>query len=332
LTKNINSNFNPKKLSQFQIGLTLENNYNKFKNSLNNKSNISNNYYKRVAFESFNERSKKLNNKIPTFKNLSPVNNRKNSNNINTFKKINKKSKINRNIKEILSLKGNLIKKNSKLKNKAKIYNKTQREKDSFLLETTSRNNIANSNYSNIAITTRDKRDSNHVYISRNQNNEFISNNNMTKSNTVLLEQKHSLQSKILSSERKSAKSKNIKEWNSQSKEGGKYMMINNNDSRQIIISKKHNNNANKFLVTNTEMTLYQISEKLNNFSKENYLICKKDGIYNFIISTQNNKNSFSVEITHSSPLNIVKFFLGKNTDSKMKEIITRLFIEIVNY
>ena len=338
LTKNLNSNFKPKKLSQIQIGLTLENNFNKFKNSLINKSNIYNNYYKKITFESFNERSKKLINKIPTIKNLSPVNNRKNSNNINTFKKINKKSKINRNIKEILSLKGNLIKNKSKLKNKSNIYNIIQREKDkerekdSFLIESTSRNNMTNSNYSYIAITTRDKRDSKHVYVSRNQNNDYINNNNMTKSNTLLLEQKHSLQNKILSSERKSAKNKNIKEWNSQNKEGGKYMMINNNESRQIIINKKHNNNVNKFLVTNTEMTLYQISEKLNKFCKENNLICKKDGIYNFIISTQNNKSSFSVEITHSSPLNIVKFFQKKNTESKMKEIITRLFIEIVNY
>ena len=334
LTKNIN--FNPKKLSQIQIGLTLENNFNKFKNSLNNKSNVTNNNYKKIAFESFNEKNKKLVNKIPTLKNLSPVNNRKNSNNINTFKKINKKSKINRNIKEILSLKGNLIKNKTKLKNKSNIYNILQREKDkekdSFLIESTSRNNITNSNYSYIAITTRDKRDSKNLYVSRNQNNDYISNNNMTKSNTVLLEQKHSLQNKILSSERKSTKGKNIKERNSLNKEGGKYMAINNNDSRQIIINKKHNNNVNKFLVTNTEMTLYQISEKLNKFCKENSLICKKDGIYNFIISTQNNKSSFSVEITHSSPLNIVKFFHGKNTDSKMKEIITRLFIEIVNY
>ena len=338
LTKNINSNFNPKKLSQIQIGLTLENNFNKFKNSLINKSNISNNYYKKIAFESFNERSKKLTNKIPTIKNLSPVNNRKNSNNINTFKKINKKNKINRNIKEILSLKGNLIKNKSKLKNKTNIYNIMQREKDkerekdSFLIESTSRNNITNSNYSFIAITTRDKKDSKHVYVSRNQNNDYINNNNMIKSNTVLLEQKPSLQNKILSSEKKSAKGKNVKEWSSQSKEGGKYMMINNNESKQIIINKKHNNNVDKFLVTNTEMTLYQISEKLNKFCKENNLICKKDGIYNFIISTQNNKSTFSVEITHSSPLNIVKFFHGKNTESKMKEIITRLFIEIVNY
>ena len=305
-------------------------------NSLNNKSNVTNNNYKKIAFESFNEKNKKLVNKIPTLKNLSPVNNRKNSNNINTFKKINKKSKINRNIKEILSLKGNLIKNKTKLKNKSNIYNILQREKDkekdSFLIESTSRNNITNSNYSYIAITTRDKRDSKNLYVSRNQNNDYISNNNMTKSNTVLLEQKHSLQNKILSSERKSTKGKNIKERNSLNKEGGKYMAINNNDSRQIIINKKHNNNVNKFLVTNTEMTLYQISEKLNKFCKENSLICKKDGIYNFIISTQNNKSSFSVEITHSSPLNIVKFFHGKNTDSKMKEIITRLFIEIVNY
>jgi len=332
LTKNINNNFNPKKLSHIQIGLTLDNNFNKFKNSLKDKSNISNNYYRKIAFESFNERSKKLTNKIPTLKNLSPVNNRKNSNNINTFKKINKKSKINRSIKEILSLKGNLIKNKGKLKNKTNIYNITQREKDSFLIESTSRNNITNSNYSYIPITTRDKRDSNHTYVSRNQNNEYISNNNMTKSNTVLLEQKQSLQNKILSSERKSAKDKIIKEWNSQNKVGGKYMIVNSNDSRQIMINKKHNNNANKFLVTNTEMTLFQISEKLNKFCKENNLIFKKDGIYNFIISTQNNKSSFSVEITHSSPLNIVKFFHGKNTESKMKEIITRLFIEIANF
>ena len=105
---------------------------------------------------------------------------------------------------------------------------------------------------------------------------------------------------------------------------------INNADSKKIKINKKQNL-TDKFFVTNTEMTLYQIYEKLNKFCKENNLMFKNNGQNNFIISEKNFKNNFYIEIIESSPSNIVKFFHGKNTGIKIKEISTKLFIEIAN-
>ena len=328
LKKNKNNNYIPKKLSQVQMHTTIENNSNKLKKSAKKRNKISNNLYGEINYESFRENDKKTSYKAPTFKNLSPMNNKMHENNINSLIKLNKKGKINTNIKEILSLKGNLMK-NKEMKYKSNICNILQKEKDSMLLESTSRNNLTNSNYNYIPITARD----NNVYVSRKRNND--SNTNLIKSNTVLLDQKQNMSNQFLSTERKNYN--NGKEYISQNKEEGKHININlnkisNNDKRQIVISKRQKNKDDKFLVANTEMTLYQIWDKLVKFCKENNLNCQKEGLYNFIISSRNNQNFFKVEITHLSPLNIVKFFHGKNTESKMKEIITRLFIEIVNY
>ena len=335
LSRNINTNLVTNKTNQNQGESTIETSLKKLKLGLKNNNNLFNNYYKKINLESFregnekNERNKKLTNKISTLKNLSPLGNK--YNNINSISKIIKKSKINKSIKEILSLKSNFKKIKEKIKYKENIYNILQNEKlkekdkdkDSILIDSTSRNNITtNSNCNYIPITTRDKK----AFISRNQLNE-----NIIKSNTVLLDK-----NKYLSTERKSNKIRNIKEWSCKSKEKGDYTNMNMgkvtfNENKQID-KRKNQSNVDKFLVANTEMSLYQISYKLDKFCKDNNLICKKDGIYNFIISTKNSLNNFIVEITHSKPLNIVKFFHGKNTESKMKEIITRLFIEIVNF
>ena len=329
LRKNKNNNYNPKKLSQIQMLTTIENNSNKLKKSTKKRNKQLTNLYGDINYESFRENDKKASNKISTLKNLSPMNNiKQNANNINSLVKLNKKSKINNNIKDILSLKGNLLK-NKEMNYKSNRGNILHKEKDSMILESTSRNNLTNSNCNYIPITARD----NIVFASRNRNND--SNLNLIKSNTILLEQKQNMNNQFLSTERKNYKNGN--ECNSQSKDQEKNIninlsKINNNDKKQIIISKRQKNNEDKFLVANTEMTLYQIWDKLVKFCKENNLNCLKEGLYNFIISTKNNQNFFKVEITHLSPLNIVKFFHGKNTESKMKEIITRLFIEIVNY
>jgi hypothetical protein len=328
LKKNKNNNYIPKKLSQIQMHTTIENNSNKMKQSTKKRNKLSTNLYREINYGSFRENDKKTSNKVPTLKNLSPVNNKMHENNINSLIKLNKKSKIKTNINEILSLKGDIMK-NKEMKYKSNICNNLQKEKDIMLLESISKNNLTNSNYNFLPITTRD----NNVLVSRNRNND--SNINLIKSNTVLLEQKKNMNNQFLSTERNNYK--NGKEYNSQNKENRKSININlnklnNNDKRQIVIAKRQKNKEDKFLVANTEMTLYQIWDKLVNFCKDNNLNCHKEGLYNFIISTKNNQNFFKVEITHLSPLNIVKFFHGKNTESKMKEIITRLFIEIVNY
>ena len=38
------------------------------------------------------------------------------------------------------------------------------------------------------------------------------------------------------------------------------------------------------------------------------------------------------VEIVHSNPMNIVKIIRGKNTGNNMKDFITKLFVDIINY
>ena len=90
-----------------------------------------------------------------------------------------------------------------------------------------------------------------------------------------------------------------------------------------------------KFYYTNTDMSLNEINVKLNKFCKENKLECKKDGKNKFIIGEKNLIDSFWVEVINSSPFenrqNIIKFYQGKNTGPKMKEISAKLFIEIVN-
>ena len=79
-------------------------------------------------------------------------------------------------------------------------------------------------------------------------------------------------------------------------------------------------------------MTLYQIVNKIDNFCKENNLNYKKEGIYNIKIYTKNFQNFFDVEILHSNPMNIVKIIRGKNTGNNMKDLITKLFIDIINF
>jgi hypothetical protein len=84
--------------------------------------------------------------------------------------------------------------------------------------------------------------------------------------------------------------------------------------------------------VANTEMTLFQITNKISSFCKENNLNYKKEGIYNIKIYNNNFNNFFNVEIVHSTPMNIVKIIRGKNNGNNMKEFITKLFIDIINF
>ena len=82
-------------------------------------------------------------------------------------------------------------------------------------------------------------------------------------------------------------------------------------------------------------MTLNQIYAKIYEFCKRNNLECKKEGKNYFVIFEKNIQESFEVEIIDSSninQLNIVKFYHRKNTGEKMKEMITKLFIEIFSF
>ena len=247
------------------------------------------------------------NKKIQSFKNLSPdyINNITYENiNINTFNKINKTNKINNNnIKKLLSSNEKIRKNKIKIKNEANIYNILNTEKDS------SKNKI---NY--ISITSRNRR-TNH---SRNENIE--NNNNKFESNTVFLDLSPDTNNKLLSS--KKTQKKQIKEIPNQR---------NSAYSKQLI-SRLKKKNTDKFLVANTEMTLFQISNKISSFCKENNLYYKKEGIYNIKIYNNNFNNFFNVEIVHSTPMNIVRIIRGKNTGTNMKEFITKLFIDIINF
>ena len=310
LSKNINSNNVPKKTNQNLIQTTIENNFNKLKNLIKNNRSLNKN-----NCESFYEKNMKLSNKNNTFKNLSPTGNNKSNNlNINTFSNINKRSKINRNIKDILSLKGNM-KKNNKINNKSNTGKMSQSEKENIPIESSSRNyfNKSNYNYNYIPISSRDKP----LYVSRNQNYEI--NNDFAKSNTEIIEQNKIFQNNFLS-ERKS--NKNI--------ESSKISNIN-----KMNIQNKNHNKTEKFLSANTEMSLLQIYEKFYQFCKENNLECKKEGNNKYVIFDKKLLNSFIVEIIDSSSknsLNIVKFYHGKNIGTKMKEMSTKLFIEIFNF
>ena len=82
-------------------------------------------------------------------------------------------------------------------------------------------------------------------------------------------------------------------------------------------------------------MTINQIYTKLNEFCKKYNLEFKKEGKNYFVIFEKNIKDSFEVEIIDSfniNQLNIIKFFHRKNTGEKMKEMITKLFIEIYSF
>ena len=307
LSKHVNSNYIPKKSNQSEIQTSIENNFNKLKNLIKNNPI----FFNKKNCESFYEKNNRDSIKNKTFKNLTPNdNNTSNNVNINTVTSLNKKSKINRNIKEILSLKTNIKKNNkNKIKNKSNIGIIFKSEKEYIQFDSSSRNNINKSNY--IPITSRDKP----LHVSRNQNYEIS--NNIAKSNTELIDPNKIFQNNFLS-DRKNNKNKES------------YNLLNSNGNKN-----KKQNNTEKFLSANTEMSLHQIYEKIVQFCKENNLEYKKKGKNNFIILDQNFNNSFIVEIIDSSSkkeLNIVKFYQGKNTGVKMKEMSTKLFIEIFNF
>ena len=216
--------------------------------------------------------------------------------NMNSFKKTNITNKIN-NYKNIISL-NEKIKKN-KVRNVTNLYNIIKTEKD-----------LSKNKINNIPITSRDRK-TNH---SRNEN--FEVNNTKFETNTVFLDLAPNSKNDITSNEQR---------MNSTNQRNSIY-------SKRFILNKK-NKNTDKFLVANTEMTLYQITNKINAFCKENNLNCKKEGIYKFkIYNNKNVNNFFNVEIAHSTPMNIVKIIRGKNTGNNMKDIITKLFIDIINY
>ena len=222
------------------------------------------------------------------------------SNNINTntFKKYNKTNKININI-----FSPNQKIKKSKIKNKANLFNIFHTEKDlsekkninSF--PKTLKNNEPNRSINEKSNNNKNKFESNTV---------FINLSNITKNNLQSTNKPHNI--------------KLIKE-------------ISNHKNDNIIYSSnlKYKNN-DKFIAANTEMTLYQITKKINDFCKDNNLIYKKEGICNIKIFNKNNQNFFRVEIAHSNPMNIVKIFHEKNAGNNMKHIIKKLFIEIIQF
>ena len=252
--------------------------------------------------------SKKNKNKIiQSYKNLSPdhINNITYENfnlKLNTFKNINKGNKINNNIKKILSAHQKI--KKSKVKNDPNLYNILYNEKD-----------LSKNKNNYIPITSRDKK------VKRSRNHNFENNNeSQFDSNTVFIDLiSNTKNDDIMSSKRNKLKVSN------------EIQPQRTTIYSKNLISNQKPKNANKFLVANTEMTLYQITNKIDIFCKENNLVYRKEGIYNIIIYNKNRKNFFNVEIMHSTPMNIVKIFHGKNAGNSMKDIITKLFIDIFN-
>ena len=338
---------------------TIENS--KLKNKIQNNANINitnninNIFYRKLNCESYNENNKNIhqnqnliNRKISNLKTFSPCDNNNNkthlksNNNIMNFDNVStiiKKNKINKNIKEILSLKTSIKDNKEKLETKSNIYNLLQNEKENIQIESSTRNNYNNSNNNYMpitAITTRDK----HLFVSRNQYLDFNSNininNNTTKSNSILIEKNKIMQSKVLSTEREiNNKNNKLNEWSSLKKEGENNIRINkmnnnNMNSKKIKINKKKLS-GDKFLVTNTEMTIIQLYEKIQNFCRENNLIFKNIGNNNCIISEKNFNNYFMIELVESSFSNVVKFFHEKNTGKRIKDISTKLFVDIAN-
>ena len=101
-------------------------------------------------------------------------------------------------------------------------------------------------------------------------------------------------------------------------------------ESKKVLIIKKPKENE-AFFVANTSLNITQIGEKIIKFSKKNNLDCKKEGWYFYYLSDKKG-NKFTVEVSHNNPSNIVKFFMNKGVENKAKEMITKLFIDIVNY
>ena len=296
LSKNINYYFIPNNINQKEIRNSTNANIKRIKDMLKRGNNYVNNRIKK---------------NVQSYKNLSPshINNITHENrnlNVNTFKKVNSKTnKINYDLQKILSI--NKKPKKNKTRNEKNLYNAFYTEID------LSKNKI---NY--VPITSREQR-TNH---SRNYNNNFSINNNINsnqfESNTMFLVNRPYITNNLLSNK----KPNELNIFQSQT----------NNIYSKRLISNNKTKNTNKFLVTNTEMTLYQITNKIEIFCKENNLNYRKEGIYNIKIYNKNNINIFNVEIVHSTPMNIVKIFHGKNTGNNMKDIITKLFIDIVNY
>ena len=223
--------------------------------------------------------------------------------NINAFKKINTNNKIN-NIKKILSPNEKM----KKPKNNKNLYNILLTDKN------ISKNKYNGFNY--IPITSRES----NANCSRNMNANESS--NIFQSNTVFIDLNQKMKNDLISTERLKNQDKNT---NISTKKS-------NNVYTKNYLTHQKNNFNDKFLVANTEMKLHQIFNKIDNFCKENNLRQKKDNIYSIKIYDQYLKNCFDVEIAHSSPMNIVKIKHGKNTGNKLKNIITKLFIDIINF
>ena len=297
ISKKINCYFIPNNINQKEI-----------RNSTNTNANIKR--IKDILKRGNNYMNNRIKKNIQSYKNLSPnhINNITFENrnlNLNTFKKINKTNKINYDLQNILSI--NKKSKKNKTRNEKNLYNAFYTEKD------ISKNKI---NY--IPITSRDQK-TNH---SRNYNNNLSNINNTNtsqfESNTMFLLNRPYITNNLLSTK----KSNDLNIFQSRT----------NNIYSKRLISNNKTKNKNKFLVANTEMTLYQITNKIDIFCKENNLNYRKEGIYNIKIYDKNNNNFFNVEIVHSTPMNIVKIFHGKNNGNNRKDIITKLFIDIVNY
>ena len=190
------------------------------------------------------------------------------------------------------------------MKNDPNLYNILYNEKD-----------LSKNKNNYIPITSRDKK------VKRSRNHNFENNNeSQFDSNTVFIDLiSNTKNDDIMSSKRNKLKVSN------------EIQPQRTTIYSKNLISNQKPKNANKFLVANTEMTLYQITNKIDIFCKENNLVYRKEGIYNIIIYNKNRKNFFNVEIMHSTPMNIVKIFHGKNAGNSMKDIITKLFIDIFN-
>ena len=273
-------------------------------NKLNISKNINSLKHKiRNSINLMNDKMKK-NKIIQRCRNLSPEyinsityeNIYSNNININNFKKFNKANKIN-----IFSPNQKIKKR--KIINESNLYNIFLTEKDLY--------KKMNINY--IPKTSR------HNKPNRSRNENLNNNKNKFESNTVFIDLSNITKNNLLSTN-KTHNKKIIKEFSSQK-----------NDNNTYSSNLKHKNN-DKFIAANTEMTLYQITNKINQFCIENNLICIKEGIYNIKIYNKNYQNFFRVEIVYSSPMNIVKIFHEKNAGNNMKDIIKKLFIEIIQF
>ena len=82
--------------------------------------------------------------------------------------------------------------------------------------------------------------------------------------------------------------------------------------------------------MANTEMSIYQISRKIEQFCNNNNLKIYKQDMDIFFIYFKTTKNNFKVELEHSIPSNIIKIFYEKNIDKKLKDLLTKFFSEFL--